>query len=327
MELLPFEEYDRIIVSYSGGKDSFAALLHLLELGIPRDKIELWHQHVDGEPGNNNELMDWPVTEAYVRATGEALGIRVRFQWKHGGFEREMNRYNEPTAGMSFEDTEGNVRVVESKQGKPNTRQKFPQVSADLKVRWCSAYLKIDVAARAINNDPALKRAKILFISGERREESAARAKYSEMEKHRCDNQKRRVDQWRPVLGWREQAVWDIIARWRVRAHPAYFLQWGRLSCMTCIFGDRDQWASVKQVAPERFERIAQYEEKFGVTIRRDESVREAAAKGEEHASSAPEEIKRVALSREYPSSWIILEDDEEWAMPPGAFKRCGGPT
>jgi hypothetical protein len=33
------------------------------------------------------------------------------------------------------------------------TRLKFPQVSADLNVRWCSAYLKIDVMARVLSPD------------------------------------------------------------------------------------------------------------------------------------------------------------------------------
>ena len=33
--------YDRIIVSTSGGKDSLACVLHLLDLGIPKERIVL----------------------------------------------------------------------------------------------------------------------------------------------------------------------------------------------------------------------------------------------------------------------------------------------
>jgi 3'-phosphoadenosine 5'-phosphosulfate sulfotransferase (PAPS reductase)/FAD synthetase len=62
----------------------------------------------------------------------------------------------------------------------------FPQVSADLSVRWCSAYLKIDVAALSISNDPWFKGSrKVLYLSGERRQESSARSRYAEMEQHR----------------------------------------------------------------------------------------------------------------------------------------------
>lgn len=50
--------YDVVIVAFSGGKDSLACLLHLLELGVPRSKIELWHHDVDGREGST--LMDWP---------------------------------------------------------------------------------------------------------------------------------------------------------------------------------------------------------------------------------------------------------------------------
>jgi len=42
-ELLPLEEYDHIIVLFSGGKDSAAAYFRLLEMGVPKSKIELWH--------------------------------------------------------------------------------------------------------------------------------------------------------------------------------------------------------------------------------------------------------------------------------------------
>lgn len=35
--------YDKYIVSFSGGKDSTACFLYLLDHGIPLDRIELWH--------------------------------------------------------------------------------------------------------------------------------------------------------------------------------------------------------------------------------------------------------------------------------------------
>ena len=45
---------------------------------------------------------------------------------------------------------------------------KFPQVSADLSVRWCSAYLKIDVMARVLANDPAYQGKKIVTVPSPR---------------------------------------------------------------------------------------------------------------------------------------------------------------
>lgn len=40
--------YDKYIVSFSGGKDSTATFLYLLDNGVPTDRIELWHQDIDG---------------------------------------------------------------------------------------------------------------------------------------------------------------------------------------------------------------------------------------------------------------------------------------
>jgi hypothetical protein len=77
------ESYDHILVGFSGGKDSVACVLHLLESGVPREKIELWHHDIDGREGSR--LMDWPVTPSYCRAFAEALGLSIFFSWKVPG--------------------------------------------------------------------------------------------------------------------------------------------------------------------------------------------------------------------------------------------------
>lgn len=54
--LLPLEEYDLIIILFSGGKDSTACYYKLLEMGVPKEKIELWHHDIDG--GHAQEVCD-----------------------------------------------------------------------------------------------------------------------------------------------------------------------------------------------------------------------------------------------------------------------------
>lgn len=168
-----------------------------------------------------------------------ALGIPAVFSWRDGGFVREMLRDGQPTAGVTYE-RDGQRVHLPTVQERPGTRLKFPQQSADLSTRWCSAYLKIDVMARVLNNDPAYQGKKILVMTGERREESSARSKYEEVEKHRTNSRTRRVDHWRPVIGWPEKQVWELIEMHRARPHPAYLLGYGRVSCMNCIFADED---------------------------------------------------------------------------------------
>ena len=203
---------------------------------------------------------------------------------------------------------------------------KFPQVSADLSVRWCSAYLKIDVGRILMNNDPQFQGQKTLFITGERAQESTARAKYLEAEEHHSSGRGRLIHQWRPILHWDEQKVWEIIKRHRILPHPCYRLGWGRASCMTCIFGSPNQWATVRVIAPEQFERIAQYEEEFGLTIQRKLSIRQMADKGTPYmaACNRPELI-RMALYEGYDE--VVRVPEGEWVLPAGAFGESAGPT
>lgn len=219
--------YDHVIVAFSGGKDSVACLLHLLDLGVPRDKLELWHHDVDGREGS--DLMDWPVTRDYCRKVAAAFGLPIYFSWKMGGFEGEMLRENAHTQPTRFEVPGGEVVQTGGERGKLSTRRKFPQVSADLSVRWCSAYLKIDVCTAALNNQARFVGKRVLLVTGERAEESVARAKYRVLEPHKSDNRngkvrRRHVDQWRAVHKWTEAKVWAILERYCVNPHPCYLV-------------------------------------------------------------------------------------------------------
>ena len=266
------EQVERFIVGFSGGKDSIACFLFLLEMGISRDRIELWHHRIDPP---DRPFMDWPCTEAYCRSFAEAFGVRLLFSGKVTGFEGEMLRDNAPTGPTFFETPNGETRVVGGDSPKRSTRLRFPQVSADLSVRWCSSYLKIDIAARVFSNDPRFASGTFCLLTGERAQESASRAKYNEIDLHRSNTQRRRVYQWRPVHKWTEEHVWEIMRRWCVNPHPAYRLGFGRVSCMSCIFGNREQWATVKALNPAQFEKIAEYERAFGSTINPLRGIRE----------------------------------------------------
>lgn len=324
------DSYSTILVMFSGGKDSLACVLHLLELGVPRERIELWHHDVDGREGS--DLMDWACTRNYCRQAAKALGIPLYFSWKVGGFEREMLRDGDRTAPIRFELPDGSVGQVGGTGGKLGTRRRFPQVSANLSVRWCSAYLKIDVGAAAIRAQDRFRDEQTLVVTGERAQESAARSKYKVFEPHRADRRdgtrvRRHVDHWRPVHKWHEREVWEIIERWRIVPHPAYRLGWGRVSCAACIFGSPNQWASLKAVAPERFERIASYEREFGSTIQRKRDVVRLAVAGQsyERVERDPE-LVRLAMDPDYDEE-ILLPEGASWELPAGAFGESCGPS
>ena len=122
-EIVPdLSTYDRLVIAFSGGKDSIACFLHLLESGVQREKIELWHHDVDGREGNH--FMDWPCTPAYCRAFAAAFGVQIYFSWREGGFEREMLRNNAPTGQTHFETPHG-LHTAGGKSGKLGTRRCF----------------------------------------------------------------------------------------------------------------------------------------------------------------------------------------------------------
>lgn len=321
-------EYDHVVVGYSGGKDSLACVLDLLERDCDPDRIELWHQHIDGEPGTRG-LMDWPITEGYVKTTGRMLGLTTLFQWRDGGFEKEMLRDNAPTGNVHYERSPDGERVcLPSNRNRLGTRLQFPQVSGDLKVRWCSPYLKIDVAARVINNEPRFLGGRTLYVTGERRQESAQRAKYLKFEPHRCDVRKRRVDHYRPVIDWSENEVWEIIKRNRIRSHPCYYLGFGRASCMKCIFGNDDQWTTVRILDPVGFDLVAAHESRSGKTIKRNKSIVQLADQGVSTIPDAMDlDYRELAMGKEFPDDLFFFPTVADWIMPAGAFKHCGGPT
>jgi 3'-phosphoadenosine 5'-phosphosulfate sulfotransferase (PAPS reductase)/FAD synthetase len=265
-ERLPFDQYDNIIVSFSGGKDSIACALLLLEMGVPPERIELWHQAVDGKPGRDERFWDWPCTEGYCEAFAKAFGMKLLFQWKDGGYLGELTRRDARTNTTTFQLLDGGeMTAPQAAREVKGTRLAFPAMASDLKTRWCSAYVKIDVAKKVFTNDPRFEGTRTLVLTGERRQESTHRATYEDVTNYTAPTKQRIVHQWRAVLGWFEQDVWEIIERFRVRPHPAYQLGWSRVSCLPCIFGNANQWASVQDIAPELLTRMGKLEDKFYV--------------------------------------------------------------
>lgn len=193
---------------------------------------------------------------------------------------------------------------------------------------YATAYLKIDVGQRLITCQARFADGrKYLVVTGERAQESKARAHYRSFEPDRADNRsgqraRRHIDHWRPVHGWSEAAVWAILREFGVVPHPAYWLGFGRTSCMACIFGSANQWATVRALAPERFETIARYEDEFGCTIQRDHSVRALADRGRPYPAD-PYWVQ-IALSTRF--SLPMRVSESEWRLPAGAFGESCGP-
>lgn len=149
-ELLPLEMYDLVIVLISGGKDSIACYYKLLELGVPKSKIEFWHHDIDG--GHPSRTMDWRCTANYIRSFAEAEQIPLRVSWRKNGFFGELYRIGtseliewvDPETGEIYQCPPSKkymecqklkaaaISEMENKLAEFGYRMKFPMKSGDL---------------------------------------------------------------------------------------------------------------------------------------------------------------------------------------------------
>lgn len=389
--LLPLEEYDLVAVLLSGGKDSIACYYKMIELGVPKEKIEFWHHDIDG--GHPCRRMDWRCTQNYVRALAEAEGIPLRLSWRKNGFFGELYRlgasepveWMEPDTGeiiqckpspnylKCLEIKEQATEDMEEELKKLGYRMKFPAKTGDLSKRWCSAYLKIMVADSVVANLDRLKMleelggkrgkfpakggthqgrwcsgnlkaavqdsvtanlektkkdVKVLVVSGERRGESAGRAKYNEMEIHRTNAEAkahRIVHQWRPVIDYSEIDVWEVLKRYKINPHPCYRAGWNRCSCAMCIFSTPKLFAGIRELYPEDYELLKQDEEILGFTLDNKCDLDTFVGDAESCVYKGDAEALRSLITGEFGIDDIYVKG--KWLYPAGAFHGAeGGP-
>lgn len=352
-ELLPLEDYDLITVLLSGGKDSIACYYKLLELGVPKNRIELWHHDIDG--GHPCRHMDWRCTQAYVKAFSEAEGVPLRISWRVNGFFGELYRigasepveWMEPDTGeiLQCRLSQNYIKCqaikrqaaenMEEQLKKLGYRMKFPAKAADLSRRWCSAYLKIMVADTVMTNldhlgklKNARRDIKILVVSGERRGESKGRSRYNEIETHRTNAEKkahRLVHQWRPVIDYSEKDVWEVLKRHKVNPHPCYRAGWNRCSCAMCIFSTPRLFAGIKELYPEEFNLLRQDEKILTFTLDNKYDLDSFVGNAKSCLCRKDEAAIHSLISGEFTTDDVYVKG--KWMYPAGAFHGAeGGP-
>lgn len=343
-ELLPLEEYDLIVVLISGGKDSVACYLKLLELGVPKERIEFWHHDIDG--GHPSRRMDWKCTQNYVKALADAEGIKLRVSYRVNGFFGELYRIGasepiewiDPDTGevkqcklssnylKCKELKEQATEEMEELLKKYGYRMKFPAKTGDLSRRWCSGNLKAAVQDSVTANLEETKRdKKILIVSGERRGESAGRSKYNEMEIHRTNAEAkahRIVHQWRCCIDYSEKDVWELLKRHHINPHPCYRIGWNRCSCMMCIFSTPRLFAGVKELFPDDYAALRHDEEVLGFTLDNKKNLDEFIGDTQSCVCWKDKAAIHSILTGEFNTDDIYIND---WNYPVGAFHGADG--
>lgn len=353
-ELLPLEMYDLVIVLISGGKDSIACYYKLLELGVPKSKIEFWHHDIDG--GHPSRTMDWRCTANYIRSFAEAEQIPLRVSWRKNGFFGELYRigaselieYVDPETGEIYQCPPSKkymecqklkvaaISEMENKLAEFGYRMKFPMKSGDLSRRWCSAYLKIMVADTVLRNMNSVAAnltktrmdIKLLIVSGERRGESVGRSKYNEIEIHRTNavsKHHRTVHQWRPVIDYSEKDIWEVLKRHKVNPHPCYRAGWNRCSCAMCIFSTPQLFVGIRELYPKEYALLCQDEKVLGFTLDNHCDLETYIGSADSCVYHGDKEAIQSLLTGEFPVESVYVKD--KWKYPAGAFHgAAGGP-
>lgn len=213
------QEWDKVIVSVSGGKDSSVLMAWALR-HFPIEKLICVHAKID---------IDWKETIPVTQAQCEYLGL--------------------PLVVVQANHADGSPKGFLSKLVSPRVKRdgtvienKFP----DMSCRWCTSELKIAPIDKYINT----LKGNILVLVGERAEESAQRAG---METYRVslENSKRKVVKYSPIHSLLETEVWECINEMSLPVHPCY--SWGvsRASCAICIFSSDAEIKIAYEKAPE----------------------------------------------------------------------------
>ena len=145
--------------------------------------------------------------------------------------------------------------------------------------RWCTSYLKRDITNKWIRANRDKLGERVLFLTGERRDESPRRAKLLELEIHPTTLKTLRkgafLCHWhRPVLDYEKGLMFEWGKVLGLDAHPCYeYLP--RCSCIACIFmPDRFAAENMKR-HPEKFRALIQAELKHNHTWKRKTSLKQ----------------------------------------------------
>lgn len=222
------------VVNHSGGKDSQAMMIKLLDL-VPASQILVVHASL-GE-------MEWPGALELARDQAEAAGVPFLVA----------------RAAKSFLD------MVDQRFASRPDVPSWPSASH----RQCTSDLKRDPIAREVRRYMKARGLSLVVnCTGIRAQESASRAKAHVFQVSKRNTTAGRTwYEWAAIHGMTTLEVFATIATAGQVPHWAYALGNDRLSCVFCIMGSFGDIARGAEARPELFDRYVEIEERTGYTM------------------------------------------------------------
>lgn len=224
------------VVNHSGGKDSQAMMIKLLEL-VPASQMLVVHASLGD--------VEWPGALEHAKQQADDAGIPfvVAIAIKTF-FEMVEHRFK--------------VRPGPNSPCWPSASNR--QCTSDLK----RGPIEREVRRYAKDNGFSL----IVSCMGIRAQESPGRAKAIPFRKNdRGSVVGREWYEWLPIHDMKRDTVFEVIATARQQPHYAYALGNERLSCVFCIMGSKNDLANGARHNPELFARYVEAEQRTGYTM------------------------------------------------------------
>ena len=236
-------ENHKIIVSVSGGKDSTAMCLNLLEQGYSTSDFKCVFIDTGWEHKQTYEYLSY-LEKTVGTITHLKPQIDKPAEWS--------DRIDEIESLLGFESPM--VRLFYKNKIFPNGR-----------VKYCTRVLKVETIARHLKSYDD----DVINLVGIRAEESARRASMTEWEysdKYKCDTH-------RPLLNWTESDVIDIHTRFNVLPNNLYLTGARRVGCFPCIYASKQD---IKQLDADRIKIIQMIESDLNASFFKTKTITDA---------------------------------------------------
>lgn len=252
------------VANHSGGKDSQAMLIHLLQR-VPREQLMVVHASLGD--------VEWPGALELARDQAASAGIPFRVA----------------SAGKTFFEMVEHRYATRPGPGSPC----WPSAAN----RQCTSDLKRDPIAKVVRQFAREQGfSTIATCLGLRAQESPGRARRATVSINaRGTTRERRWFEWLPIHGLSTEEVFRTIREAGQEPHPAYAMGNERLSCVFCIMGSRNDLANGARHHPELLARYVEIEQRTGYTMHQSRrSLRELCSLDSDDSSQ--EQALRVSV-------------------------------
>lgn len=282
-----FTDYDWIVVSTSGGKDSQTMLRKVCQLANDAgvlDRVVAVHADMG--------QVEWPGVPELAAEQAAHYGVRFEVVSRPQGdlLQHVLDRSEKlkarakqappvPSATNRYctsDHKRDQISKVMTKLATETRAEKGKAVMPWMKPsqRFCTSDHKRDQQAKLLTRlaketGAKKRRVRILQCMGMRKAESPARAKLRTfyLDK-RASNGRKTVHIWLPIHDMTEAEVWADVKASGVRHHWAYDIGMPRLSCCFCIYAPKAALVLAAKHMPELARRYAEVEEKVGYSFR-----------------------------------------------------------